>query len=478
MQSIITFIHRIKVQTNRLVLTKKTIFLILTFIIFLAGVLRWYHIGAQSLWFDELVSAAQAKMDLPNLLSSLKADFHPPVYFVLLHYWVKIFGMSEIGLRSMSFVFGCLTIPMAYIVGKELFNPLTGLLSALLISLSRFHIYFSQETRSYSLTGFLTLISFYFFIMIIKRGTQKRYLAGLIVANGLLLYTHSTTIFILLTQNVIWLILKFFYKNTIKYPQWALYQILSFIPFTPWLFIEINQFNDFQGSNVLAVPNIYGLLNTFYQYSGSFFLLFIFALTFILGSYSRERGNAVPRLFASSTRTAFLSIWVGIPILAPFILSQFVSPIYTARNTLSAAFGFYILIAKSLTAIRNIIITSVLFFVILLASAQNLTNYYSVPDKEQWREAVAYVDDSAHPGDMVSIDASAYDYYNTRKDLIRVENLSEPAGQSGLSSKPQLWIIQPPGVVPGTLQTARGTFAFNQKKDFFRVSVSLYTPSQ
>jgi mannosyltransferase len=471
------FIQRVQTQTDQFTLTRKTTFLLLASIVCLAGLVRWYHIGAQSLWYDELVSASLSRLDLPNLLLSLKADFHPPLYFILLHGWVKIYGNSEIGLRSMSFVFGCLTIPMLYFVTKELFNPLTGLLSALLLSLSSFHIYFSQETRSYSLIGLLALISIYFFTMIIKQGNQKKYVVGLIIANVFLLYTHATTIFIIFTQNVIWLIIKLFNKNSAKYLQWAFYQILPLLLFIPWLLIEMNQFKVFQGSDVLAVPDIYGLANTFYLYSGSFFLLFVFLLIFLLGLYSRLRGNSTPVLSSNSARTAFLSIWIVLPILTPFILSQFISPIYTARNTLSAAFGFYVLIGKSLVAIKNIMLASLLLVVILLASAQNLIFYYSVPDKEQWREAVAYVDGNAHLGDFISIDAPAYDYYNKRNDLIRFGNIPEPAGPIQKSSKPQLWIIQSTGEVPGTPQTTKGAFTFYHQTNFFRVSVFLYTTS-
>ena len=91
------------------------------------GSVRWYHISAQSLWSDELCSAAYAKMNWSNLILNLTNDLNPPFYFLLLHYWVKLFGYSETALRSMSFVFGIFSIPMIYIVAKELFTPITGL---------------------------------------------------------------------------------------------------------------------------------------------------------------------------------------------------------------------------------------------------------------------------------------------------------------------------------------------------------------
>ncbi len=403
---------------------------------------------------------------------------NPPLYFLLLHYWVILFGYSETALRSMSLVFGIVTIPMIYIVATELFTPLTGLLSALILSLSRFHVYFSQEARSYSLIGLLTLVSFYFLIKLIKADSTKLDVAGYILINSLLLYTHSASVFIVIAQNCIWLVLKIFERIPISYPRWILYQILPFVFFSPWLVIELHQFQYLQGINIYGIPTLYGLVNTFYLYSGSFSVLFLFFLIFLLGLYTKLRKNTTPEQFLTSTRTTFLSIWIGLPILAPFILSQFVSPIYTARNTLSAAFGFYILIAKSLTTIRNIIITTVLLFFILIISAQNLVIYYNTPDKEQWREAVDYVDANAHPGDIISVITPAYDYYNTRNDLVRVQDLSGTPGQPEVPSDAELWTINPTIGEPGLLQTIKGKFILKQTRDFFRVSVSLYTASQ
>jgi mannosyltransferase len=471
------FIHRIKVQTDNFSLTKKTAFLILSIIVCLAGLVRWYHIGAQSLWIDELYSATYAKMNFSDLFLNLKGELNPPLYFLLLHYWVIWFGYSETALRAMSLAFGILTIPMIFTVAKELFTPLTGLISALILSLSRFHIYFSQEARSYSLMGLLTLVSFYFLIKLIKENNARLDEVGYILVNSLLLYTHSACVFIVITQNCIWFVMKIFKRTSLPARRWMLYQVLSLVLFIPWLTIELHQFQVLQGKNIYGYPTFYGILNTFYQYSGSFFLLFVFFLIILIGIYPRLRKNTVPEQLTLSTKTAFLWIWVGLPILTPFILSQFVSPIYTARNTLSAAFGFYILIAVSLTPIRNKIMTSLLILVIFLSSAQNLITYYNTLDKEQWREVIDYVDLNAQAGDIISVSVPAYDYYNKRSDIVRVDELSELASQPKEASAPQLWVINSSDEAPGILQTQKGSFAFKQKQDFFRVSVSLYTAS-
>jgi mannosyltransferase len=65
--------------------------------------------------------------------------------------------------RLLSALFGVLTIPMVYVVGHQLFNKEAGLVGALILALSPFNVYYSQETRMYSLMVLLALLSLYFF---------------------------------------------------------------------------------------------------------------------------------------------------------------------------------------------------------------------------------------------------------------------------------------------------------------------------
>ena len=123
----------------------------------------------ESLWLDEVVSIEIARLSLFRLVEqTLATDTHTPLYYSILHYWMALFGDSEITARALSVLFGFLALVMIYKVGGLLFNKRVGLLSSLFLSLSVFHIYHSQEVRMYSLMSFLTLLSFYFFIKLFK----------------------------------------------------------------------------------------------------------------------------------------------------------------------------------------------------------------------------------------------------------------------------------------------------------------------
>ena len=87
-------------------------------------------------------------------------ETNPPFYYVLLHFWVLVFGDSEFSLRFLSVGLGSVSIIAIYALGKLLFNKRAGIIAALILAVSVFHIQFAQEARGYTLTVLLTLISF------------------------------------------------------------------------------------------------------------------------------------------------------------------------------------------------------------------------------------------------------------------------------------------------------------------------------
>src|SRR3990167_4926541 len=97
---------------------------------------------------------------LPKYFS--KGSGEMPVYYILVHYWTKIFGLSEFKLRFFSAIFGIASIYMIFLLGKTIFNEKVGLIAAFILSINHQHIYYSQEARNYSFLVFLALLSAYY----------------------------------------------------------------------------------------------------------------------------------------------------------------------------------------------------------------------------------------------------------------------------------------------------------------------------
>ncbi|NES91270.1 MULTISPECIES: glycosyltransferase family 39 protein [Okeania] len=87
----------------------------------------------------------------------LGEDNHPPLYFVLNHLWFKLFTTDGelvslwVG-RSLSAIFGVITIPAIFGLGWLAFSPLIGHIAAALMAISPYGIYLAQESRHYTLT--------------------------------------------------------------------------------------------------------------------------------------------------------------------------------------------------------------------------------------------------------------------------------------------------------------------------------------
>jgi uncharacterized membrane protein len=125
-----------------------------------------------------------------------------PFYYLLLHIWIKLFGMSDFSVRFLSVIFSCATIILLFVFIKEHFkNLILAVLGAFLMTIEPFFIAMSQQTRNYSMTFFLTLLTTHIFLKIIKNEEENRkdyklyWFYGILSALCLLSHFLTATIF-------------------------------------------------------------------------------------------------------------------------------------------------------------------------------------------------------------------------------------------------------------------------------------------
>jgi len=141
--------------------------MIIVGIIVIGFILRIINLN-QSLWLDEAVQAITAQNSFSYIFQEITGDFHPPFFHFLMHFWVRIFGLSEVSLRLPSVLFGVGTIYFLYKIAVYIHLKNVAILAAIFLATAPFHIYYSQEARMYSLAAFLTTGSFYFFLRILE----------------------------------------------------------------------------------------------------------------------------------------------------------------------------------------------------------------------------------------------------------------------------------------------------------------------
>jgi 4-amino-4-deoxy-L-arabinose transferase-like glycosyltransferase len=171
-------------------------------LIVLGAALRLATVGSQSLWLDEALSARELHLSFGAMLSSIGAsEVNPPLFFVLAWPFVKVFGPSEAGLRSLSVLAGTALIPIAYLCGRELVSRRAGLLAAAFAAVNPFMIWYSQEAREYMLLGAFCGASFLFFARS-WREPSRRNLIWWAVFSALAVLTHYFAAFIIVPEAI------------------------------------------------------------------------------------------------------------------------------------------------------------------------------------------------------------------------------------------------------------------------------------
>jgi len=157
---------------------------------------RFASLGLQSYHHDEVITALRVLPgNFDDMLHSVKvSESNPPLYYVLAWGWSKAFGTGEVGLRSLSALFGAATVPIGYLVGRQLASRRAGLVLAALIAVNPMLIWYSQEARSYALLVFFGALSIYFFARALDTA-RGRDLALWALASALALCSHYFAVF-------------------------------------------------------------------------------------------------------------------------------------------------------------------------------------------------------------------------------------------------------------------------------------------
>lgn len=137
---------------------------ILAALVGIAAAIRIITLDSQSLWADEALTAYEARLSLGAMLHTVvHVEVTPPLYFVVVWGWAKLFGSSVVALRSVSAIAGVAMVPIAYASARELVSRRAGVLAAALVVCNPFMIWYSQEARSYMLLATLTGAAFWCF---------------------------------------------------------------------------------------------------------------------------------------------------------------------------------------------------------------------------------------------------------------------------------------------------------------------------
>ncbi|MGI8984579.1 MAG: glycosyltransferase family 39 protein [Acidimicrobiales bacterium] len=169
-------------------------------VLFLAVVVRFATVSP--LWLDEAQTVAIARLPLADLAEGLRHDGAPPLFYVILHLWMGIFGESDLAVRFLPGVFGVLALPLAWVAGRRLGGPTAAWPAVILLAASPFAVRYATEVRMYSLVVLLVLVGYLAVTELLRRPRSRRALVATGVVTGALLLTHYWAMYLLFVAGV------------------------------------------------------------------------------------------------------------------------------------------------------------------------------------------------------------------------------------------------------------------------------------
>jgi mannosyltransferase len=392
-----------------------------------ATALHFVALGRQSLWHDEFFSVYWASDGNHFALTHLFDETNPPLYYLLLHWWIGLFGDSAAAIRLLSALFSALTVPVVYLLGRNMFGKQAGVLAVLLSTVSYWGLFYAQEARGYSLLYLafaLGLLCLHSILAELQRGNQSRnsvlaaHGVGFVLAACVCAWTH----YVGLTVALMWWRPFAFERRFLIC--FAMIGACAAVLLAPTVFLAGAESHDANLSwigrptfrettlTLLGTPEVtewVGDFQSFRRYS--------LATALILW---------VPLLLYGAWRyrkSAWFWLVYGFPVISFGVLLavSFVSPVLLNRTAILAFVPLCLGIAGALTAVRFAPLRWLLIGIVLLANIGSAGGYFVYGVNEQWRTRIPAITAGLSDNAVIILGsdtpATAFLYYG-RKDLV------------------------------------------------------------
>ncbi len=346
-------------------------------------VLRLLQIDEWSIWIEENHLVRDVKLYMESLSAILGNP--RPVFYLLVLPVFQVWGVSLVNARIISAFIGILTLPIFYLFARLAINRRTALIGALLLALSPWHIFWSQNARFYTILLLFYALAYVFFYLALE---TDRFVFTILAIGFLGAATLSHSIGALLVPLFVahYIVLKF--SSTAPPPGLHLLHLLPYVllPFVGYFAYEglrvfvlgqnlfivdlYEQFFDsttasfigYKGPLVMFTSVFYnigfplGILSAY----GAFDLIFVqrkrLGTMLAFSAYGPLVLLMLITLFAESTtnRYAFMSL--------PFWILLAASGIYRIINLRNTVIGVLLLILIALSFFFDPVILDVIHF--------------------------------------------------------------------------------------------------------------------
>ena len=391
---------------------KTVLYICVVVVLILSFGIRLFRIQHHNIWGDEAFSVAFSRQAL-NLVLSSGAETHPPLYHTLLHIWISLVGDSIFSLRYFSVLPGVTLVAIVFVIGRRLLGYQTGLLTAAMMGISSFAVYYSQEARMYSWVACFCAIALYAHLRWELTASGKwlfMFVIGMLAA----VFTHYYSFFVLLAQNLYMFQQR---KNSLhQWRKWIWVQVFIFLIYIPWAFAQL----DFITSKASArwQELSIGGMNTVWVGT-----LTAFGVGETVAIYGQWLGVVLLIPLATGLRSTYSGSKQGIAVLywliVPLVCSLLVAPLmpfYHPRYLIVVLPAYLLLLANGFRS-NTRLLGGTWLILFAVVNVMSLNNYFYNQQyaKGGYGDLIAYIQDHIQDEDGILLQNGAqaplYEYY-------------------------------------------------------------------
>lgn len=321
------------------------VFLIPSLLFLFNVALRIFFLDYPPVSNDEPFSIYHAQMDIPSIIYQLSLGNNPPLFEILLHYWIKLFGISTFSVRFLPMLFSAATVVVVYNIGYHFFNRNVALWAALLFSFSSSQFFFTHQARVYTLFALLASLSFYAFLRLYEAPQKKIRIFWLFFWNITLIYSHYFGLWIPVIQAFACVTIKDIRQRMFK--PFFLTTVALLLAYLPFLMTFISRFLVSASKGTWVQPvgfdALYFLLLRFCNAPVGA-IAFIVILLAAVAKWSIKKNQI-------SVGCRMILLWFVVPFFAMFLLSlkylPHPVPMFLERYLLFVTPALYLLVAAS-----------------------------------------------------------------------------------------------------------------------------------
>lgn len=301
---------------------------------------------------DEPFSIFHAQQNLNEFVPILNQGNNSPLYFIVLHFWIKLFGISALGVRSLSIVFSLVTIVYFYKISKLSLSGYVKFLPVLFFIFSRFFHYHSMEARMYMLFTMFFTILIHQALQLANRNDKMQTIGVFVIVNILIFYTHYLAVFVYIAE-LAFLVLNFKHIN-LKKMYFPL--LITACAIGPGIYLMINRLATDSGQTTwVPTPQLTELYGNIIRFFNNTVTLCLVVLLFIALFYLLKVKLKVyfNQIFRDHYLTSY-GVLFFIPYLVMFTFSLFSHSVFLDRYILFTCIPLFLLFAQLVNHFNSI----------------------------------------------------------------------------------------------------------------------------